>query len=183
MLLDVMDEYIAAVVDLRKPVMVAANGPGVGAGCTMLGVVDYAVCAEHAYFWAPFSRLAIVAEFCSSLTFPEIIGRSRASQLFMFNHKMTSKEALEWGLVSRVFPTKQFEASVQALLHDRKAGLLAGNSLAAMQATKELIVNDERRALLHKVRVAENKLLLQRLISPEAVAVAEAFLARARKSR
>lgn len=71
-----------------KLVIAAVNGPAVGVGVTLLPHCDivYAYGGNEsttvaggrggglpADFWTPFFRLAIVPEFCSSVTFPEIL--------------------------------------------------------------------------------------------------------------
>ncbi|CAN0061535.1 unnamed protein product [Ectocarpus sp. 6 AP-2014] len=57
---------------------------------------------EGATFWTPFFRLAIVPEFCSSLTFPETLGLARANDMLIMGRKLSAQEALSSGLVSTV---------------------------------------------------------------------------------
>ena len=101
----------------------------------------------------------------------------------MFNYRMSANEALDWGLVSKVISSKNFDSSVKQWIHDRKSGLVAGASMDSLTVTKSLIVNDERRALLHKVNKVEMENLRNRFISEEAIKVAEMFLERSRKSK
>lgn len=43
-------------------------------------------------------------EGCASYTFPRILGKSKASEVLLFNHKLDAKEAYQFGMVSEVFP-------------------------------------------------------------------------------
>lgn len=79
--------FALALLRFPKLVVAAVNGPAVGVGVTLLPHCDivYAYGGNRstaaggrggerpAYFWTPFFRLAIVPEFCSSVTFPEIL--------------------------------------------------------------------------------------------------------------
>lgn len=170
-----VDTLIKSFIDLRKPLIIAANGPGVGLGLTALGLVDYAICSQDAWFWAPFTRIGLSAEFCSSYTMPRIIGATRASQALLFSQKVTSQEALDWGLVSKVAPKSEFSNFVEESIH-KKNGILNCGSLDSMIATKLLIRNDAQRDPLHRINEAELKTFGQRCMSPEAQAFGKKFL-------
>ncbi|CAM9301813.1 unnamed protein product [Ectocarpus fasciculatus] len=57
---------------------------------------------EGATLWTPFFQLAIVPEFCSSLTFPETLGLARANDMLVMGRKLSAQEALSSGMVSTV---------------------------------------------------------------------------------
>ena len=42
-----------------KPIIAAVNGPAVGVGVTLLLHADIVYCTEDAYFWTPFTRIAV----------------------------------------------------------------------------------------------------------------------------
>ncbi|KAI1283228.1 Enoyl-CoA delta isomerase 2 [Halotydeus destructor] len=170
----VMD-FISSIINLRKPLIVAANGPAVGGGFTMLGVSDIALCSDRAYFWAPFSRIALSPEFCSTVTFAELVGRTRASEILMCNRKVTAEEALSWGLVSHVYPHEQFESCLRDYVHGDK-GILKTGSADSMIATKSLMVSQDRVNFLNQVNQQELKVFRKRLLSQEAIQFATKFM-------
>lgn len=61
-------------IDFPKPLIVAINGPAVGAGVTSSACCDYVLSVPEATFWTPFKSLGITPEGCSSVTFPERCG-------------------------------------------------------------------------------------------------------------
>ncbi|KAI1283227.1 Enoyl-CoA delta isomerase 2 [Halotydeus destructor] len=166
---------ISSVINLRKPLIVAANGPGVGGGLNILGLTDLALCSDRTYFWAPFSRLGLSPAFCATFTIPALIGRVRANELFMANRKVTAEEALSWGLVSHVYPHEQFESCLRDYVHGDK-GILKTGSADAIIATKSLMVNQDRLNILNQVNQQEMKVLRQRLFSKEAIGFAVKFM-------
>ncbi|KAG5189374.1 ClpP/crotonase-like domain-containing protein [Tribonema minus] len=105
-----------AVVHFRKLLVAAVNGPAVGIGVTMLPHCDLVVCAQKATFWTPFGRLAIVPELCSSVTFPELMGYSKATEMLVLGQKLSAKEALQAKLVSRIYPSEGFLEQVESSL-------------------------------------------------------------------
>ncbi|CAN0544786.1 unnamed protein product, partial [Ectocarpus sp. 12 AP-2014] len=94
----------SAVLRFPKLLVAAVNGPAVGVGVTLLPHCDLRAVGvkEGATLWTPFFRLAIVPEFCSSLTFPETLGLARANDMLIMGRKLSAQEALSSGLVSTV---------------------------------------------------------------------------------
>jgi len=89
---------------LKKPVIVAINGPAVGVGVTMILPFDIRIAAESARIGINFNRRGIVPEIACPWILPRLIGISKAAELMYTGRILNAKEALEFGLVSRVVP-------------------------------------------------------------------------------
>jgi len=89
---------------LKKPVIVAINGPAVGVGVTMILPFDIRIASESARIGINFNRRGIVPEIASPWILPRLIGISKAAELMYTGRILNAKEALEFGLVSRVVP-------------------------------------------------------------------------------
>lgn len=63
----------------------------------------------QAYFHTPFASLALCAEGCSSYTFPRILGKSKASEMLLVNHQLSAAEALQFGLISKVYKRSELD--------------------------------------------------------------------------
>lgn len=88
-----------------KPIMVAVNGPAIGASVTSLLLCDGVIASEEATFSTPFAKLGVTPEGCSSVTFPEVLGDEAADRmLFEEGWQPTGTEAAEIGLADRVVP-------------------------------------------------------------------------------
>jgi len=89
---------------LKKPVIVAINGPVVGVGVTIILPFDIRIASESARIGLVFNRRGVIPEFASPWLLPRIIGISKVAELMYTGRILNAKEALEFGLVSRVVP-------------------------------------------------------------------------------
>merc|ERR550525_1568459 len=64
--------FVDAFIDFPKPLVGLVNGPAIGIGCTMLGLMDVVYASDTATFHVPFTALALTPEACSSKTFPRL---------------------------------------------------------------------------------------------------------------
>lgn len=90
--------------------------------------------AEGAWLQVPFSALGLVPENGSAVSFAQSMGVHRANDFLMFGRKLTVEELEQWGLVSRIFPAKDFQHSVVSFLEEQ----LAVNDGKSMMDTKRL---------------------------------------------
>jgi enoyl-CoA hydratase/carnithine racemase len=89
---------------LKKPVIVAYNGPVVGVGVTMTLPADIRIAAESAKIGIVFNRRGIIPEIGCAWLLPKIVGISKAAEIMYTGRIFKANEALEYGLVSRVVP-------------------------------------------------------------------------------
>ncbi|MFX1281821.1 MAG: enoyl-CoA hydratase-related protein [Promethearchaeota archaeon] len=89
---------------LKKPVIVAINGPVVGVGVTFILPFDIRIASESARIGIVFNRRGVIPEIACPWILPRIIGVSKAAELMYTGRIINAKEALEFGLVSRVVP-------------------------------------------------------------------------------
>ncbi len=111
-----------AVREVPKPVLAAVNGPAVGIGCSLALCADLIVAAESAYFLLAFVNIGLVPDGGSSLFLPTRVGMARASELSLLGERLPAAQALQWGLINRVYPDADFAAEVAALAARLAAG-------------------------------------------------------------
>jgi enoyl-CoA hydratase/carnithine racemase len=99
-----------AFLDFPKPLLVAVNGPAIGASVTSATLCDGIIASEKATFSTPFAALGITPEGCSSVHFAHILGLANAERMLgEEGWKPTAEEALEAGLVQWVAPHDKLE--------------------------------------------------------------------------
>ncbi|KAF2418394.1 peroxisomal d3,d2-enoyl-CoA isomerase [Tothia fuscella] len=128
-------EMMRSMIDHKKVLVLALNGPGVGGGAAWFqGVCDIFLAAEGSWLQVPFSALGLVPENGSATSFAQHIGIHRANDFLMFGRKLTATELESWGLVNRVFPAANFQKSVEDFLNEQ----LSVNDGKSMMETKRL---------------------------------------------
>ena len=98
-------ELFDAFLDFPKPLLVAVNGPAIGASVTSATLCDGIIASERATFSTPFSALGLTPEGCSSVQFTRLMGQENADRMLgKEGWKPGGEEALEAGLVLWVAP-------------------------------------------------------------------------------
>ena len=100
-------QFMMEVLSFPKLLIAAVNGPAVGIAVTLLLHCDIVYLAPKATLWAPFSRLALVPEFCSSVTIAERCGLSKAYELLLLGAKIDANTAERWNLCSSIIDTSE----------------------------------------------------------------------------
>lgn len=111
---------------MAKPVVAAVNGPAAGAGFSLAMACDLVVASSDAPFTMAYTGIGASPDGSSTFTVPRLVGLRRALELALTNRTLSADEAVQWGLVNRVFPAESFAAD--ALAFTRK--LAAGPTLA-----------------------------------------------------
>lgn len=162
--------FINIVAHAKKPIVAAVHGLVVGVGTTILLHCDLVYAAAESRFIMPFIALGIVPEAASTVLLPLLVGRQRASELFMLGSPLTAQRAFEIGIVNAVLSPEQLFPTAIAVTQ-----VLAEKPAAALRACKELMKRpyaaEVERALREEVEV-----IAERLESPETREALNAFL-------
>ncbi|XP_066043636.1 enoyl-CoA delta isomerase 2 isoform X2 [Chamaea fasciata] len=158
-----LKDFVGHFIDFPKPLIAVVNGPAIGICVTVLGLCDLVYASDRATFHTPFSQLGQSPEGCSTYLFPKLMGVAKASEMLLFNKKLTAAEACAQGLVTEVFPDSSFQKEVWARLEAYAS--LPKNSLAV---SKQLLRSMEKEKL-HAVNSRECEVLTERWLSDECV--------------
>jgi len=86
--------------DFPKPILVAVNGPAIGASVTSATLCDGIIASDKATFWTPFVALGVPPEGCSSVQLARLMGPENAARMLgKEGWKPTAEEALDAGLI------------------------------------------------------------------------------------
>ena len=97
-----------------KPVIMAVNGIAAGGGMSLALAGDLVVAAESAKFNMAYSKIAASPDGSSTYFLPRMIGLRRSLELHYTNRTLSAREAMDWGLVNRVYPDAEFRAATAA---------------------------------------------------------------------
>lgn len=92
----------AALANLTRPVIVAVNGPAVGAGLSMAALGDLRIASTKASFSAPFLRRGLIPDWGLIHSLPRLIGEGPTTDMLLTGRVLNAQEALDLGLVGEV---------------------------------------------------------------------------------
>lgn len=128
-------ELIRSMIDHKKVLVLAMNGPGVGAGAAWFqGLCDIFYAAEETWLQVTFSQLGLVPEAGSAIHWAQSMGVHRSNEWLMFGGRTTVEELKSMGLVNQIFRKDGFHDKV----HDHLKELLSDRSGGSMIETKRL---------------------------------------------
>jgi len=94
--------------DFPKPMLIAVNGPAIGASVTSATLCDGIIASDKATFSTPFSALGVTPEGCSSVQFARLMGEENAEKMLgREGWRPSAEEALDAGLIQWVVPHDQ----------------------------------------------------------------------------
>jgi enoyl-CoA hydratase/carnithine racemase len=138
----------------------------------MLLHFDLVYASRSCKFQYPFVNLGLVPEFGSTFNLPFLVGYQRAAEMFFFGDWFTAEDALNLGLVNKVFPEDTLIAEVTSL-----AEILALKPPAALRNTKMLMkrlysdmfgkYKSERMEVLRKCKSPQRLRSFQAFLEPE----------------
>jgi enoyl-CoA hydratase/carnithine racemase len=118
-----------------QPIIAAVHGAACGGGFALALGADVRVAGESARMNAAFIRIGLSAcDVGVSYFLPRMVGASVAAELLLTGNFIDAARAERLGLVSRVVPDAELEATTQALVDD-----MLRNSPLGLRLTKECL--------------------------------------------
>ncbi|MER6912389.1 enoyl-CoA hydratase-related protein [Streptomyces sp. NPDC000594] len=131
---DGAQRLIAAVLECEKPVIAAVNGTAAGLGAHLALACDLVLAAREARFIEVFVRRGLVPDGGGAYLLTRLVGPQRAKELMFFGDAVPAAEAERLGLVNRVVPGDELEATAREW-----ATRLAGGPTRTLALTKQLV--------------------------------------------
>jgi len=126
---------------LRTPVIAAVNGPAAGVGLVLACYCDLRFAAAGAKLTTSHGRLNLPAEYGLSWVLPRIVGLGRAMDLLLSSRVVLAEEALELGLVNRLWPHEELLSRT----YEYAYGLAEGIAPRSLSETKRQVYVDQHR--------------------------------------
>jgi len=154
-----------------KPLIAAVNGAAVGIGMTMILPFDVIIAAEPARFGMFFIKVGLVPELASTQLLVQRIGFGNASEMCLSGRLWSSSEALDAGLVQRVFASEHLLEEALGL-----AATIAANPAPQLRMIKQLLTQNAVEGDLRTVQRRESEMLRVCWETPEHAEAVAAFL-------
>jgi 2-(1,2-epoxy-1,2-dihydrophenyl)acetyl-CoA isomerase len=129
-----VNRLIPAMLTCQTPIVCTAKGWVIGLGLDILLATDFAIVADDARLWAPFTTFAFTPDSGATWLIPRLAGVARAREMLMLGEKVSGADAASWNLIHRAVPASDLDA-VSKNLVDR----LAAAPTVAVGLTKLLL--------------------------------------------
>jgi 2-(1,2-epoxy-1,2-dihydrophenyl)acetyl-CoA isomerase len=125
---------ITRIRQMDKPVVAAINGVAAGAGANIALACDIVVATGSASFIQAFSKIGLIPDSGGTYHLPRLIGFQKASALMMLGDKVSAEEALQMGMLYKIFDDASFAEETKKI-----AGTLARMPTKALAYIKQAL--------------------------------------------
>ena len=139
-----VNRLVPTMLETQTPIVATAQGWVIGLGLNLVLASDFAVVADDARLWAPFTRFGFTPDSGGSWLVPRLVGVARAKELLMLGHRVSGATAAEWGLVHRAVPSAELEEASGDLLEELAASATVAVGLTKLLVHRSLTVDLER---------------------------------------
>jgi enoyl-CoA hydratase/carnithine racemase len=144
-------ELMDTIQKVPQPVIARVHALATAAGCQLVAAADLAVAADSAGFATPGGR---GGWFCHTpmVAVGRAVSRKRAFEMALTGDTIDAATALQWGLVNRVVPAEELEASTLDLLERATRGSAMSKAIGKHTLYQQLGM-DQHQAYAYAVEV------------------------------
>jgi 2-(1,2-epoxy-1,2-dihydrophenyl)acetyl-CoA isomerase len=100
--------------DMGKPTIAKLRGPAAGLGFSLALACDFRLAADGAFLVSSFANIGTSGDYGGSYFLTQLVGPSRAKEIYMLSERIAAPQALALGLVNRVLPDAELDAATDA---------------------------------------------------------------------
>jgi cyclohexa-1,5-dienecarbonyl-CoA hydratase len=156
-MLDVVHKVIRKLLALPQVTIAAVHGVCFGGGCELASCCDFIVASEDSSFATPEIHVGCYPPVALA-RFSTLIGYHRAAEMILTGRRYSAREALDLGLITRVFAEDQFDKGLTLLIDEllSKSGAVMR---IALKGLRELSLRDFSGALSRSEEIYCRELL------------------------
>jgi 2-(1,2-epoxy-1,2-dihydrophenyl)acetyl-CoA isomerase len=113
---------VPLVLSVQVPVVCRVQGWAAGIGFHLAVASDFAVAADDARFWEPFTQRGFTPDSGGTWLLPRLVGMVRARELLLLGRTLHAAEAVDWGLIHASVTSSKLDDETEALVERLAAG-------------------------------------------------------------
>ncbi|MAE96681.1 MAG: enoyl-CoA hydratase [Deltaproteobacteria bacterium] len=111
-----------ALYDLPQPTLASLPGPAAGAGLSIALACDLRIMADDTFVTTGFKNVGLSGDYGASFFLTQLVGSSRARELFFSSERVDAARCEQLGIVNRVVPAAQLRERALAWARELAAG-------------------------------------------------------------
>src|SRR5215469_5564262 len=131
---ELLNRFVLRLFNFPKPTIAMVDGFAVGAGCNIALGCDMIIASDRAKFGEVFIKIGLVPDGGGTWLLQRLVGLAKAKEMVLTGEIIDAAEALRIGLVNRVVPAAELEATTRGL-----AGRIAAGPPVAATLAKSLL--------------------------------------------
>lgn len=112
---EIVNPGVMAMRDLPKPIIARVHGHAAGIGCNYALAADIIIASDQAFFSQAFIKIGLMPDGGGTYFLPRLVGYNKAFELMALGDSIPAQQAFEMGMLNRVMPAGELDATVDAL--------------------------------------------------------------------
>jgi len=99
---------------MGKPTIAKLRGPAAGMGFSLALACDFRLASDNAFLISSFAKIGTPGDYGGSYFLTQLVGPSKAKEIYMFSDRVPAAEALKLNMVNRVVADRELDAATDA---------------------------------------------------------------------
>ena len=113
---------IPLMLSVQVPIVSLVRGWAAGLGLQLVLASDFALVADDASLWQPFTQRGFTPDSGASWMLPRRVGQVRSRQMLVLGRTVSGAEAADWGMVHQALPAAELAGAVEELVTELSSG-------------------------------------------------------------
>ena len=115
-------QYLNRMEAVEIPIICAMHGRVLGLGVELALACDIRLMSADCIWAMPEAKMGLIADLGGTSRLSRLLGPARAMEVLMTTNEYSAQQALDWGLISYLYPPQDLLAAAEKMARDISAG-------------------------------------------------------------